>query len=80
VQQLAPQPPFPVPLKAATSCSNDVKRFKKCIGEVRGLHTDYVGIRERAADEIDATIPTEALVDYCAVHLVVRAMDYMKTH
>lgn len=72
--------PFSVPLKAAIACSNEVKSFKKSVGDVRGWYADYVGLREGAAYEVDATVPTEALVDDGAVHLVVGAMDDMNTH
>lgn len=72
--------PFFVLLKAEVAWSNNVKSFKKSVGEVRGWHTDYVGISEGAAYEVEAAVPAEALIDDGAIHLVVGAMDDMDPH
>lgn len=72
--------PFPVPLKAEVAWSNNVKSFKKSVGEVRGWYADYVGIRKGAAYEVDAAVPAEALIDDGAVHLIVGMMNNPYTH
>ena len=72
--------PFLVSLKAAIACSNYVKGFKKSIGKVGGLHTDYVSISEGAAYEVDAAIPAETLVDDGAINLIVGETDDKEPH
>lgn len=46
----------------------DTKCIEEGVGEVGGLETDDVGVREGTVDEVDAAVPADAFVDDGAVH------------